>query len=419
MTLNSDQQQQQCSLRKILRYLFFCLVLGIAVHIFTVTFDLPLQEYNINTVSVAAKTVETVVATEIEITTNTSTISTSASASASVETSYSTATEIPPKPPSTATVTVADTELTDIKKNIDININLNSNLNDSDNVSDNDNETDGGRDDDDVGDNVGAVDVDDHNKNAVVVVSDDNNAREECLYHYTYDFDPLPLPSLVLTGPPKAGSRSFQNLLSRYSNIVQFGPERDFFTGANFYKCQLPWKDKEWTQFLDAYNRSESKLADLLPVMQNTRPKNNRCNVDWYERLWRKFNITLKTGYSERFRPMRNESKKCIHPQYHPFYMNRTNYRHFDIPNNRMHRMQMARLHPSVSQLLADDPDNDHNDGNYSRQSRRSNALMAIAQQNEHQNADHRQSSQSPSLHYCFLIEKGPTYARQIFPSII
>eukprot|EP01084_Bolivina_argentea_P180871 312450_1 len=49
---------------------------------------------------------------------------------------------------------------------------------------------------------------------------------------------PIPtIPALNILGPPKCGTRTLIDMLSRYSNVVQFGSERGFFNGANKWRC--------------------------------------------------------------------------------------------------------------------------------------------------------------------------------------
>lgn len=42
----------------------------------------------------------------------------------------------------------------------------------------------------------------------------------------TFEFVRPDYPALVLQGPPKCGTRTFVDTFSRYTDVVQYGPER-------------------------------------------------------------------------------------------------------------------------------------------------------------------------------------------------
>eukprot|EP01083_Nonionella_stella_P167766 564693_1 len=107
------------------------------------------------------------------------------------------------------------------------------------------------------------------------------------------------IPSLVLLGPPKSGSRTFINWFSKYDNVLAFGRERAFWCGGNRLRCNPKQNETEWMRYLDEFESNSNTLARLVEVIQSDK-SNSRCTVERNQYLWKsqEFNMT---------------HKKCIH----------------------------------------------------------------------------------------------------------
>eukprot|EP01083_Nonionella_stella_P088121 245401_1 len=110
------------------------------------------------------------------------------------------------------------------------------------------------------------------------------------------------IPSLVLMGPPKAGSRTFINSFSKYNNVLQWHWERAFWCGANKLRCTPKQNHTEWTRYIHQFESNTATLAHLVEVIQSDK-SNAKCTVKQNQYLWNRqeFNMTHKT---------------CIHPKH-------------------------------------------------------------------------------------------------------
>ena len=113
-------------------------------------------------------------------------------------------------------------------------------------------------------------------------------------------------PALVLQGPPKCGTRTFVNTLSKFDNVIQYGPERDFWAGPNKWRCHIRYNKSEWIAFIGHYNAYNRTLHDLVDSIL-TDPRNAICTVERYKWHWNK--IKPRSFIASHW-----HNKSCQHP---------------------------------------------------------------------------------------------------------
>eukprot|EP01083_Nonionella_stella_P028374 78145_1 len=97
-------------------------------------------------------------------------------------------------------------------------------------------------------------------------------------------------PALVLQGPPKCGTRTFVNTLSRYNDVVQYGPERDFWAGPNDWRCLVNWNPTQWSVYLKQYAAHNATLYTIATSMTEDKRHyhNSFCTAKRYRWHWNK-----------------------------------------------------------------------------------------------------------------------------------
>ena len=124
------------------------------------------------------------------------------------------------------------------------------------------------------------------------------NVRRKPVYNKSL---PIPIPSLMVAGPPKTGTTTLAFTLNKYPDIWKREKEPQFWVHANYTaQCMPQWTESEWTQFIEQYNRSEVTLSSLQSAIPSV------CNVDT---LRKEYEMELKERPPDRSRLCR-----CTNP---------------------------------------------------------------------------------------------------------
>ena len=86
------------------------------------------------------------------------------------------------------------------------------------------------------------------------------------------------IPALVLIAPPKSGTSTFMNVLSRYPNIVQYGHEHHHWNQAETHCI----KSKHWREFLTQFSFNRANFSMLLNRFQLS----DSCSIKEYQAKW-------------------------------------------------------------------------------------------------------------------------------------
>ena len=107
----------------------------------------------------------------------------------------------------------------------------------------------------------------------------------------------IPIPSLMVAGPPKTGTTTFAFTLNRYRDIWKRNGEPRFWVHANSTPestvCAPHWTESQWTQFIEQYERSEVTLSSLQSAIPSV------CNADGFRK---KYEMELTERPPERCR---------------------------------------------------------------------------------------------------------------------
>eukprot|EP01084_Bolivina_argentea_P275790 470429_1 len=96
-------------------------------------------------------------------------------------------------------------------------------------------------------------------------------------------------PALVLQGPPKCGTRTFVDTLSRYNDVIQYASERDFWAGANEWRCTVHYNKTQWISFVNNFAIHKAKLQQLaITITTEKRFTRGLCYPDRYRWHWNK-----------------------------------------------------------------------------------------------------------------------------------
>ena len=116
-------------------------------------------------------------------------------------------------------------------------------------------------------------------------------------------------PALVLQGPPKAGTRTFVDTLSRYSDVIQYGPERDFWAGPNEWRCIVHYNITQWKNYLNDYKNYKTDLNKLVIEIVTDKRYNSYCYPERYRWHWNKIKSYSEGGVGSNW-----INKTCQHP---------------------------------------------------------------------------------------------------------
>eukprot|EP01083_Nonionella_stella_P007810 22464_1 len=97
------------------------------------------------------------------------------------------------------------------------------------------------------------------------------------------------LPSLILLGPPKVGSRSFVDVLENtWTDFLSSAHERYFFNGPNKYQCtpNKQWTESHYTQWITDYTRNESHLYSFIPHIITPNTSQLECTKEGFALQW-------------------------------------------------------------------------------------------------------------------------------------
>ena len=92
---------------------------------------------------------------------------------------------------------------------------------------------------------------------------------------------PIPIPPLMVAGPPKTGTTTLAFTLNKYRDIWKRGGEPQFWVHANYTaQCMPHWTESEWTRFIERYERSEVSLSSLQSAVPSV------CNAERFRKMY-------------------------------------------------------------------------------------------------------------------------------------
>ena len=217
-------------------------------------------------------------------------------------------------------------------------------------------------------------------------------------------------PALSLQGPPKAGTRTFMNTFSKFSDVIQYGAEHDHWVGSNKYKCHIktdiPVND--WKIFLNSYffhfnidvsvnntNKNNGNINSnstyLTYLLNNFMDDSMKCSKGKFYEAWNYYTLEKRYRWTN---IMLYENKQCIAITHEKWTSQSTNL------NKKKNNIILIN---NGSLKLLFNTDN----------------TSTIAKNNFTSDEMELISNLIYKHKFCYFAEKGPTYSRSIWTPIV
>ena len=102
----------------------------------------------------------------------------------------------------------------------------------------------------------------------------------------------LPIPALIVAGPPKTGTNAFRETFNLYPDAFAY-PIEHFFWGSysrKKIKCEPLLNASEWNDYLNAYSSNKTTLSALIPIVYaSNHQSNEHCNAKAFETTYQQF----------------------------------------------------------------------------------------------------------------------------------
>ena len=130
----------------------------------------------------------------------------------------------------------------------------------------------------------------------------------------------IPVPALIIGGPPKTGTNTLRSQLSLYHNLFAFPVEHFYWAPSRFkdknHPCEPIMTKAGWNNYLNLYKSNRNTLSDIINIIYSLSSKaRNKCIVSNYTRTY----INLKQrSYSRGLKKQKFghiiDYKECINP---------------------------------------------------------------------------------------------------------
>eukprot|EP01084_Bolivina_argentea_P018092 33725_1 len=123
----------------------------------------------------------------------------------------------------------------------------------------------------------------------------------------------LPVPALIIAGPPKTGTSSLRQYLSTYPDMFPHPKNEHHFWTLTKKKsllekqpdfCEPILNESQWSDYLKHYQYGNQTLTALINIARHTNPKTKICNA-----------TKMEQQYVKGVRKVRSKmNKTCVHP---------------------------------------------------------------------------------------------------------